>query len=365
MEDIPPPPPSSPKVTKQNPKQPPSLELKKQCWDYWIGENIGKTNCLCCQKNPIYQMSFTAGHILAHVNGGPNAKENLRPICQSCNNTMGTKHMDDYMKLNNLQLKSKDQIQDEHHFIKTEELRKIIEGLKFDNDVLKKNNDDYFKKIVEQEIIMSISKSNKENTNTNTISDLNEVSSLKNEIEKLQSQCKEKELDISKFKLELLQLNEKLIQQKSTSTNKIELEDELKKVKNKLNENLEKHMHEKKELQNRINDIIKERDSFKTNINTTEFNYINQIRDLENTNKNLQNEIDSLSNELDELNDEMDKLIKEFNSINKINSNIKPKPKNSNRCKAITNDGNRCPWDSLKSKGEGNSIYCRIHYGGK
>ena len=43
-------------------------------------------------------MSFNCGHIIAEANGGELIVSNLKPICQNCNSSMGTKNMDDFMK---------------------------------------------------------------------------------------------------------------------------------------------------------------------------------------------------------------------------------------------------------------------------
>jgi hypothetical protein len=71
--------------------------LKRKVWNKWIGEEIGKTKCLCCQLTEITQMSFHCGHIIAEANGGELKMDNLKPICPSCNSSMGTTNMDVFM----------------------------------------------------------------------------------------------------------------------------------------------------------------------------------------------------------------------------------------------------------------------------
>jgi 5-methylcytosine-specific restriction endonuclease McrA len=75
---------------------PPSLKLK--VWNKYVGEEIGKTKCLCCKLQDIYQASFSCGHIISENNGGLLNVDNLKPICASCNSSMGTKNMNDYIK---------------------------------------------------------------------------------------------------------------------------------------------------------------------------------------------------------------------------------------------------------------------------
>ncbi len=72
--------------------------IKTLVWNEYIGEDIGSSLCLCCKKEKITQMNFTCGHVLSEAEGGEITVENLRPICNPCNLSMGTKHMDDFMK---------------------------------------------------------------------------------------------------------------------------------------------------------------------------------------------------------------------------------------------------------------------------
>jgi len=71
--------------------------IKKLVWNTNIGEEIGKTKCLCCKSTDITQMSFNCGHIIAEANGGNTIVSNLKPICQNCNSSMGTKNMNEFM----------------------------------------------------------------------------------------------------------------------------------------------------------------------------------------------------------------------------------------------------------------------------
>lgn len=74
-----------------------SATLKRLVWNTNIGEEIGKTKCLCCKSTDISQMSFHCGHVVAEANGGQLIVSNLKPICQNCNSSMGTKNMNDFM----------------------------------------------------------------------------------------------------------------------------------------------------------------------------------------------------------------------------------------------------------------------------
>jgi len=79
-------------------KKPISATIKRLVWNKWIGEEIGKSKCLCCNLTAITQLSFNAGHIIAEANGGETIVSNLKPICQNCNSSMATKNMIDFMK---------------------------------------------------------------------------------------------------------------------------------------------------------------------------------------------------------------------------------------------------------------------------
>jgi hypothetical protein len=75
-----------------------SATIKKLVWNTNIGEDIGKSKCLCCKSTDITQLSFNCGHIIAEANGGETIVSNLKPICQNCNSSMGTKNMNDFME---------------------------------------------------------------------------------------------------------------------------------------------------------------------------------------------------------------------------------------------------------------------------
>ncbi len=61
-------------------------------------EEIGRSTCLCCNLTQISQMNFHCGHVIAEVNGGSLDPENLKPICHSCNSSMGTTNMDEFIQ---------------------------------------------------------------------------------------------------------------------------------------------------------------------------------------------------------------------------------------------------------------------------
>jgi 5-methylcytosine-specific restriction endonuclease McrA len=66
-----------------------SFSLRKSCWNEYVGSTIGSTKCLCCQRTDISQLDFECGHVIAEAIGGETNISNLRPICRSCNGSMG------------------------------------------------------------------------------------------------------------------------------------------------------------------------------------------------------------------------------------------------------------------------------------
>jgi 5-methylcytosine-specific restriction endonuclease McrA len=82
--------------TKQK-KKSISATTKRLVWNMNIGEEIGKSKCMCCKTTDITQMSFHCGHVISESDGGETIVSNLKPICQNCNSSMGKKNMNDFM----------------------------------------------------------------------------------------------------------------------------------------------------------------------------------------------------------------------------------------------------------------------------
>ena len=72
--------------------------VKDACWDKYFGPFYGTHLCYCCKKKTISKSSFHAGHVIAEANGGQPTIANLRPICATCNSSMGTKNMDIFIR---------------------------------------------------------------------------------------------------------------------------------------------------------------------------------------------------------------------------------------------------------------------------
>lgn len=68
-------------------------KIRGQVWENYFGSSTnGK--CYCCAKDLKCLDDWHAGHIIASCNGGLDTAENLRPLCGSCNLSMGSESMD-------------------------------------------------------------------------------------------------------------------------------------------------------------------------------------------------------------------------------------------------------------------------------
>lgn len=79
-------------------------KIRQLVWNNYIGESIGKHPCLCCQVTDVTQMNFQCGHIISEYNGGKCTVNNLLPICNLCNTSMGRTNMDVFMKKHGLNM---------------------------------------------------------------------------------------------------------------------------------------------------------------------------------------------------------------------------------------------------------------------
>jgi len=71
--------------------------IRDEIWDSAVGKDIPKHKCLCCKKNYIFMRDFHVGHVLSEKDGGTMVVNNLRPICATCNLSMGTQNMVDFI----------------------------------------------------------------------------------------------------------------------------------------------------------------------------------------------------------------------------------------------------------------------------
>ena len=67
-------------------------------WEKYVGNDKGCVDCLVCGKEKIKQSFFHAGHVISEFEGGKATIDNLRPICNLCNSSMGTRNMGDFVE---------------------------------------------------------------------------------------------------------------------------------------------------------------------------------------------------------------------------------------------------------------------------
>lgn len=73
--------------------------LRRSVWNKYIGVTVGQALCPCCKVTKIDQQNFECGHVKAEAKGGLTNLSNLKPICGSCNKSMGTKNMNEFIKI--------------------------------------------------------------------------------------------------------------------------------------------------------------------------------------------------------------------------------------------------------------------------
>ena len=72
---------------------------RNNVWNKYIGESVAISQCYTGCGSEIKMFNFECGHIVAKTNGGKYDIDNLRPICGTCNKSMGTMHMKDFVIL--------------------------------------------------------------------------------------------------------------------------------------------------------------------------------------------------------------------------------------------------------------------------
>ncbi len=71
--------------------------LRSKVWKTHFNTSmVGK--CCCCSNDMSFDENYECGHILAEANGGQTIEDNLRPVCRTCNRSMGTTNMEDFKK---------------------------------------------------------------------------------------------------------------------------------------------------------------------------------------------------------------------------------------------------------------------------
>lgn len=69
--------------------------LRDKVWDIYVGKEKGVSKCYCCDKE-IDSKCFDCGHVKSVAHGGLDIVENLKPICSTCNKSMGTQNLEEF-----------------------------------------------------------------------------------------------------------------------------------------------------------------------------------------------------------------------------------------------------------------------------
>jgi hypothetical protein len=88
-------PPSEPEKPKEKTRRSIPKKIRGMVWKVYHGDSM-TGNCWCCNKHLEALDDWHAGHIVSHANGGKDGVANLRPVCISCNLSMGTENMDEF-----------------------------------------------------------------------------------------------------------------------------------------------------------------------------------------------------------------------------------------------------------------------------
>lgn len=87
------------KAPRKNKKKKIPKNLRNEVWNKYNDEKNTTAKCYCCDLEELHiTKSWHCGHVIAEHNGGKLTVENLRPICGSCNSSMGTQNLYDYME---------------------------------------------------------------------------------------------------------------------------------------------------------------------------------------------------------------------------------------------------------------------------
>jgi 5-methylcytosine-specific restriction endonuclease McrA len=72
------------------------VAVRHAVWNAWMGgAAVGAGPCHVCAR-VITQQDFECGHVVAASRGGDVSVGNLRPICRSCNRSMGARNLADF-----------------------------------------------------------------------------------------------------------------------------------------------------------------------------------------------------------------------------------------------------------------------------
>ena len=90
------------KTSYSSKKQSISKTIKTACWEKYLKDTEQETYQVKCPvkicNNIINPMTFQCGHIISEKHNGKLELNNLRPICSSCNGSMGIQNWNKFEK---------------------------------------------------------------------------------------------------------------------------------------------------------------------------------------------------------------------------------------------------------------------------
>ena len=85
------------KLKRQTKRENIPRALRYAVWEKYLGKN-NESKCLCCKNTTISITNFDCGHIVSNKDGGKIHIDNLKPICKTCNSSIGTTNMNEFIE---------------------------------------------------------------------------------------------------------------------------------------------------------------------------------------------------------------------------------------------------------------------------
>lgn len=91
--------------------------IRVQVWNTYIGEQARSGDCMALCHKTIDVTDFECGHVIAEAKGGATTIENLRPICHSCNRSMSTMNLNEWISKHGLKPNQNNKIEAADDFV--------------------------------------------------------------------------------------------------------------------------------------------------------------------------------------------------------------------------------------------------------
>lgn len=103
--------------------------IRKAVWNIYLDRKLAEADCYVGCGGIITKDEFQCGHIQSEAKGGEISIDNLRPICNSCNQSMGPINMLEYMKKYKLKCPYEDELFKKHNLIKSKKNNKYFHNI--------------------------------------------------------------------------------------------------------------------------------------------------------------------------------------------------------------------------------------------